>query len=209
MTTITQKKGNRSMNDASSPQGLSILRDPLLRNALILVAALAGALFVARAPTSYTGELPVIGDYVPLKLNAVYIVVFAPILATIACVALLIEASQQSGGQSWSRSGRKRNNRTLLAIVFAVIVGLTTAVSLQYFLILAPAELCPTRPHFDLLWTNLPGHNRITHCMSGTEEINKATPYYVEPQLLQAWAYVACLIATPVLLGAAWWRLGR
>jgi hypothetical protein len=207
MTVGMRAGGQGPVQDEST--GLSFLKDPVLRYALVLAAALAGALFVARAPTSFTGEIPVVGKYLPFKLNTVYVVVLAPLVAPILSFTIWLEARQQAQGYRRGRPRRDAVDQRVLAGAFAVIVVLTVAVSLQYFLILAPAELCPTRPHFEFLWTDLQGKNRITHCMSGTATINAEAPYYVEPQPLQAWAYVICSFTTLGLLASAWWRLRR
>jgi len=197
------------MSETSAGDSGTFLKDPVVRLALITLAGLILALWIARAPTSYTGKLPLIGDHIPLKLNAVYFIIFGPMLASLVAGALWFQAARP--GQVHSDkllSGNGGRDAIALLIIFALIVLASAALSLQYFLTLAPAELCSTRPHYDFLWTNVPGQTRITHCMSGTEEINKEAPYYFEPQILQSWGHVLWPVLTTCLLIGTWrsWR---
>lgn len=200
------------MSKTSAEDPGTFLKDPVVRLALMTLAGLVLALWIARAPTSFTGELPLIGDYVPLKLNAVHFVIFGPLLASLVAGALWFQAArprqEHSAKLQFGNAGR---DAIALVVVFALIVLVSAALSLQYFLILAPAEMCPTRPHYDFLWTNVPGPTLITHCMSGTEEINMETPYYFEPQILQSWRHVLWPVLTTYLLIGTWrsWRKSR
>lgn len=197
------------MSKTSAEASDTFLKDPIVRLALITLAGLILALWIARAPTSYTGKLPLIGDDVPLKLNAVYFIVFGPMLASLVAGALWFQASRHGHGHPDTLRSRNANRDAIaLLIVFALIVIVSTALSLQYFLILAPAELCATRPHYDFLWTNLPGSTRITHCMSGTKEVNDEAPYYFKPQIVQSWGHVIWPVLTGYLLAGTWhsWR---
>jgi hypothetical protein len=92
-------------------------------------------------------------------------------------------------------------------LVFITLALLSIAFSIQYFEILAPADLCPTRPHYDFLWTSVDG-KMITHCMSGTEEINERGPYYFYPSIVQSWLHIVWPIITTFFLFRAWsvWR---
>lgn len=197
------------MSKTSAEDSGTFLKDPVIRLALITLAGLLLALWIARAPTSYTGKLPLIDDYVPLKLNAVYFIIIGPIVTCLVAGALWFQASrprQVHPDKLLSRNADR--NAFALLIFFALIVLLSAALSLQYFLILAPTELCATRPHYDFLWTNLQGPTRITHCMSGTKEINDEAPYYFEPQIVQSWGHVIWPILTGCLLAGTWlsWR---
>ncbi|MGR9400220.1 hypothetical protein ACU8M5_10785 [Rhizobium leguminosarum] len=167
----------------------------------VVIALLAFALFVARAPTAYTGEIPFISDYVPLKLNAVYLVVFVPVLATLA--ALYIWAGL--------RVLRRFHpgDRTFFAAAFFVYVVLLGLVALQYFIVLAPQGHCDRLPNYSFLWTSAFGDMRIVHCMSGTEEINKFTPFYLRQQILQSWFMLLCPVIVAGLFLHAWQRLQR
>ncbi|MBB2708432.1 hypothetical protein N2597_22485 (plasmid) [Rhizobium sophoriradicis] len=193
------------MSEASTEDAGTLLKDPVVRLALITLAGLVLALWIARAPTSYTGNLPLIGDYVPLKLNAVYFIILGPMLASLIAGVLRFQAARRGRVQSGKlSSGNVGRDGIVLVIVFALIVLASAALSLQYFLTLAPAEMCPSRPHYDFLWTNVPGPTRITHCMSGTEEINMEAPYYLEPQILQSWGHVVWPVLTACLLIGTW-----
>lgn len=193
------------MSNTSAGDAGTFLRDPIVRLALLTLAGLALALWIARAPTSYTGELPLIGDYVPLKLNAVYFIIFGPMIASLVAGVLWFQAARPAQVQSDRvGSGTAGRDAIALQILFALIVLVSAALSLQYFITLAPAELCQTRPNYNFLWSNLQGPTRITHCMSGTEEINKETPYYFEPQILQSWGHVLWPILTAYLLVRTW-----
>ena len=189
-------------NTTDPKDAVSLFKDQVLRNSFILLAFMIFSLFVARAPTSYTCEIPVIGKFIPVKLGAVYVVVIGPIIGMLASGAVWYEASLSQ--QRSSAAGRSKGRKVLLPIVYFLIGVLSVVLSLQYFLILAPAELCPTRPHFEFLWTNPQGLPRITHCMSGTEEMNNSAPYYLVPQVLQAWTYVISPIVTVFCLFMTW-----
>lgn len=181
-----------------------IIKRPVTLLAVFILAGLVIALWVARAPTSYTGRLPIIGDNFPIELNAIYFIVFGPIVA-VACSAFLWVLAADGSHKPVPRLLRNSRGETaLLAAIFVLIFGLSTTLSLQYFLILAPESLCASRPHFDFLWTNVPSPERITHCMSGTKEINNKAPYYLEPQILQAWGHVLWPLLTLVFLVGAW-----
>ncbi|WP_457662539.1 hypothetical protein [Sinorhizobium medicae] len=189
------------MGETSAEDAGTFLKDPVVRLALITLAGLVLALWIARAPTSYTGELPLVGDYVPLKLNAVYFIILGPMLASLVAGTMWFQAARAGQVQSDKvPSGNVGRDGIALSIVFALIVLASAALSLQYFLILAPAELCATRPHYDFLWTNVSGPTRITHCMSGTQKINEEAPYYFEPQILQSWGHVLWPFLTTCLL---------
>jgi hypothetical protein len=182
-----------------------IIKRPVTLLSAFVLAGLVIALWVARAPTSYTGKLPIVGDNFPVELNAVYFIVFGPIVAMACSAVLWVLIANRSGGGPDPLLLRDRSGETaLLTTVFVLIFVLSTALSLQYFLILAPERLCASRPHFDFLWTNIPGPERITHCMSGTKEINNNTPYYFEPQILQSWGQVLWPLLTLVFLVGAW-----
>ncbi|MER9018277.1 hypothetical protein [Mesorhizobium sp. M0898] len=181
-----------------------IIKRPVALLSAFILAGLAIALWIARAPTSYTGKLPVVGDKFPIELNAVYFIVFGPIVA-MACSAFLWVLTADGSRKPVPRLLRNSRGETaLLMTIFFLIFALSTALSLQYFLILAPESLCASRPHFDFLWTNVPGPERITHCMSGTKEINNSAPYYLEPQILQSWAQVLWPLLTLFFLVGAW-----
>lgn len=187
------------MSETDAEDAGTFLKDPVVRLALITLAGLILALWIARAPTSYTGKLPLVGDNVPLKLNAVYFIIFGPFLASLVAGFLWFQANRMEQAPKLQTGNLDRDTIALM-IIFALIVLASAALSLQYFVTLAPAELCPSRPHYDFLWTNVPGPARITHCMSGTEEINREAPYYWEPQILQSWGHVLWPILTAGLL---------
>ncbi|MGY5791798.1 hypothetical protein ACXHXM_16280 len=150
-----------------------------------------------------------IGDYIPLKLNAVYFIVFGPIVASFVAAVLWFQAARAERPPSKNLTSDKGDRDAIaLLIIFALIVIASAALSLQYFLTLAPAELCPSRPHYDFLWTNVPGPTRITHCMSDTQAINLESPYYFEPQILQSWGHVLWPVLITALLIGTWrsWR---
>ena len=186
------------------------LRNDLARLSWMTLIGVGIGLFVARAPTSYTGDIPLVGDYVPLKLNAVYVIVFGPALVALACWFIRRKAARQlrAGSRTWS-SEWTGARASALAVVFVLIAISSTAFSLQYFLVLAPAELCATAPNLDLLWRDLDGPTRIVHCMSETDEINKATPFYLEPQALQAWGHVLWPALSAIFLAKGWQSLRR
>ncbi|SEI19937.1 hypothetical protein SAMN05216228_105211 [Rhizobium tibeticum] len=193
------------MSKTSTEDAGAFLEDPVVRLALITLAGLVLALWIARAPTSFNGKLPLIGDYVPLKLNAVHFIIFGPLLTSLVAGALWFQAARPVQVHSDKlQSGDAGRDAIALLVVFALVVLVSAALSLQYFLTLAPAEMCPTRPHYDFLWTNVPGPTRITHCMSGTEEINMEAPYYFEPQILQSWGHVLWPVLTTCLLIGTW-----
>lgn len=166
-----------------------------------IVLALALALFIARAPTAYTGGLPVVGDYVPLKLNAVYIIVFGPLLAFIASIYI------------WAAlRGRRRKDASdsgFFGAAFIPYVLLLGLLSLQYFIVIAPEGHCDRLPNYDFLWKNEFGDTRIVHCMSGTAEINKETPFYLRQQILQSWAMFLFPAGAAAFFINSWIRMRR
>ena len=182
-----------------------ITKWPVVLLSACVLCGLILALWVARAPTSYTGKFPIIGDDFPIQLNAVYFIIYGPMIS-MACSAVLwvLISNRSRREQALLLSWHRRGEAALLATVFVLIFVLSAALSLQYFLILAPERLCASRPHFDFLWTSIPGPERITHCMSGTEEINKHTPYYLEPRILQSWGRMLWPLLTLVFLLTAW-----
>jgi hypothetical protein len=64
----------------------------VVRLALICFAGLVLGMWVARAPTSFTGEIPIVGKYFPLKLTAVYVIVVGPIIMVLVSAYLLMQA---------------------------------------------------------------------------------------------------------------------
>ncbi|NKJ72716.1 hypothetical protein GFL38_10620 [Rhizobium leguminosarum bv. viciae] len=176
--------------------GLLSLKDPVRKFVVSVILALALALFIARAPTVYTGKIPLIGDYVPLNLNAVYLNIFGQILAVTAALYI------------WARlRGRPRFRGSYPAffrLTFLLYILLLAFLALQFFIVLAPEGQCDRLPNFDCLWANDFGDVRIVHCMSGTEEINKQMPFYLRQQILQSWAMALCPLVAPGLLLHAW-----
>jgi hypothetical protein len=182
-----------------------VIKRPTSVLSAFILLILGTGLWAARAPTSVTGKFPIIGEIIPIELNAVYFVIFAPI-AAMACAAavwMVIANRSQERSTPMLLADRRSENR-LVAVIFGAIVVLSVVLSLQYFLILAPEKLCATRPHFDFLWTNIPGPERITHCMSATADVNMHSPYYFEPQILQSWSQVLWPILTFLFLLGAW-----
>ncbi len=199
------------MAEPKAPQdgGFTIIRDPTLYFSLLIALAALVMFWISRAPTIYSGKLPFIGDNVPLKLTAVYFIVLGPLAVMLATAALWFETTRLDFTASTPADRqKKRGNAVALVVLLALVLLFTSMLSVQYFLILAPSELCPSRPHFDFLWHNLDGHTRINHCMSGTEEINATAPYYMEPQVVQAWGHVITPVLTLVCLYQTWttWR---
>jgi hypothetical protein len=138
-------------------------------------------------------------------MNAVYFVIFGPIVAMICAAGIwMVIANRKPGQIAPMLLSDRRSERTLMTVVFSVIVILSVILSIQYFLILAPKDLCPTRPHFEFLLTNFKGHTQISHCMSETDAINAHSPYYFEPQIAQAWGHVLWPILTCYFLIRAW-----
>jgi hypothetical protein len=179
-----------------------IKRPASVLSAFILLILGVG-LWAARAPTSVTGKVPIIGDII--ELNAVYIVIFAPILAMVCAAGIWIAVANRGHDSKTSMLLTDRGKeKRLIATIFAAIMVLSIVLSLQYFLVLAPEQLCATRPHFDFLWTNIPGPARITHCMSATADVNVHTPYYFEPQILQSWGQVLWPLLTLFFLWGTW-----
>ena len=181
----------------------SIFSDPILRLTAIGSLLLGISFFASRAPTSFKGGLPFIGDFIPLELNAVYLVVLGPIAATVLAAYLWYLARARPSGDG-TEKGR---NVALTGGWFLLFAILTTGLSVQYFLELAPQGLCPTRPHYDFLWTNVPGANRIHHCMSDTDEINASSPFYLQPQIVQSWGHIVWPVLTAFFLFLAWRRM--
>lgn len=185
------------------------IKKPMILLPAGTLAGLLIAFYVARAPTSYTGKWPVIGENLPIELNAVSIIMFGPIVGAMMAGAIwMLIANGWGAGRSTRLLANRRNEGKVLAALFGLILLAETVLSAQYFVILAPANLCPSRPHVDFLWTNFPTPERATHCMSGTEEINKKAPYYLEPPIVQAWGHVFWPLLTLGLLAGAWraWR---
>ncbi|KIQ02440.1 hypothetical protein RU07_11745 [Agrobacterium tumefaciens] len=147
--------------------------------------------------------MPVIGDYVPLNLNAVYFIILGPIIGTVmaAYISYLCGRERPEGPAVIPR------NTGIFGVAIAFLVGVSVALSVQYFLILAPKELCSTTPHYDFLWISHPGPVQIAHCFSGTDEINSQAPYYLEPQIVQSWGHVLWPLLTAVFLWRAWLSL--
>lgn len=173
-------------------------------------AGLLVSCWIARAPTSYTGKWPIIGDALPIELNAVYFIVVGPIVgALLAGVIWMLIANGRGGDRSSFLLRDRRNEGIALAILLLLIFAAETFLSSQYFIILAPEKLCGSRPHFDFLWTNFSTPERVTHCMSGTEEINKKAPYYIEPPVVQAWGHILWPLLTLGCLVGAWLSWSR
>jgi len=176
--------------------------------AFILLILIVG-LWAARAPTSVTGKF---SDNIPIELNAVYLVLFGPIAAMVCAAGIWIAVANQNPERKTPMLlANRRSEKTLVAVIFVAIVVLSVVLSLQYFLILAPAKLCPTRPHFDFLWTNVPGPEKIIHCMSETDDANAHSPYYFEPQIVQSWGQILWPLLTLGFLMGAWraWTRGE
>ncbi|OLP60152.1 hypothetical protein BJF93_14300 [Xaviernesmea oryzae] len=177
-------------------------KDPVFRLAGMGVALLLISLFASRAPTTFNGKLPFIGQFIPLDLNVVYLIVLGPIAATLLAAYFW----HLTTGRSPESGNRSPYDLRSLGFLFGLFGALTLLLSVQYFLILAPEPLCPTRSHFDFLWTNPPGPTRIFHCMGGTEELNKNSPYYLEPMIVQSWGHIFWPILTSYFLYRAWQR---
>ncbi|OLP53036.1 hypothetical protein BJF92_18545 [Rhizobium rhizosphaerae] len=179
-------------------------KDPIFRSAAIGVALLLIACVASRAPTQFDGKLPFVGQFVPFQLNAVYLIVFGPIAATLLAAYFWYQTTARPI-QSAERPSREI---VRLGGLFLGITILTFFLSAQYFIELAPEALCATRPHYDFLWTSTPGVNQIFHCMSGTQALNKGSPYYIEPQIVQSWGHVFWPVLTGYFLYRAWrrWR---
>jgi hypothetical protein len=177
--------------------------------AAFTIVILGVGLWAARAPNSVTGKLPFVGDF-PIEMNAVYFVIFGPIVGMICAAGTwMVIANRSPDRRAPMLLPDRRNERTLMAVAFSLIVVLSVILSMQYFLILAPKGLCPTRPHFDFLWTNFKGLEQIWHCMSETDAMNAHSPYYFEPQIAQAWGHVLWPILTCYFLSRAWLAWGR
>ncbi|AYG59922.1 hypothetical protein [Rhizobium jaguaris] len=166
-----------------------------------VLALLALSAFVSRAPTTFTGTLPLVS--LPLNLNVVYLIVFGPPAAVIVSVVIWY-LSRQLKVPVASDIGQLP-----LAVIFVLITALTAFLSLQYFVVLAPAGHCSDGGGFSLLFNNLDGTTQINHCMSGTEEINKAAPFYMYPQAAESWGMIIWPILTGGLLYRAWTSIGR
>jgi hypothetical protein len=189
----------------------SPIKRPMSVLAAFIIVILGVGIWAARAPNSVTGKLPFIGNF-PIELNAVYFVIFGPMVGMVCAAGIWMVTANRSPGQTTPMLlPDRRNERTLVAAAFGLIVVLSVVLSMQYFLILAPKDLCPTRPHFEFLWTNFHGLRQIWHCMSETDAINAHSPYYFEPQMAQAWGHVLWPLLTCYFLIRAWlaWTKGQ
>lgn len=181
---------------------------PMILLPAFTFAGLLIACWIARAPTSYTGNWPVVGDKLPIELSAVYFILIGPIIGAVLAGAIWVLIANGWGADGSTRFlANRRNEGIALAALFCLIVAAETFLSAQYFLILAPEKLCGSRPHFEFLWTNFPT-GQVTHCMSRTTDINKNAPYYIEPPVAQAWGHVLWPLLTLGCLTGAWrsWR---
>ncbi|WP_342147987.1 hypothetical protein [Methylorubrum sp. SB2] len=199
-----------SDENKGSKVGLALRGEPILYFSLLLALGMVLCFWIARSPTSYTGKLPFIGENFPVKLNAIYFIVLGPLVGMLSSAALWFEATRVDfSSLPLKERSKKRGLSGVLGFLFFVIFVSSSLLSLQYFVILAPADLCPSRPHFEFLWQNLKGLEKINHCMSGTKEINAEAPYYLEPQVIQAWGHVIAPLLTLLFLSMTWKTLRR
>jgi hypothetical protein len=183
----------------------NISKRPVALLAAFVVAGLVIGLWAVRAPTSFTGGLPFVGDKFPIEINVIYFVILGPIVAMLCAAGLwVLAANDRKNARVPMLLSDMASESILLSIIFGLISVLSIVLSLLYFLVLAPATLCATRPHFEFLWTNIPGPERITHCMSDTKDVNNHSPYYFEPQILQSWGQVLWPVLTIFFLTCAW-----
>jgi hypothetical protein len=78
--------------------------------AAFTIVILGVGLWAARAPNSVTGKLPFVGDF-PIEMNAVYFVIFGPIVAMICAAGIWMVIANQArsdGHQCCSRIGATR-----------------------------------------------------------------------------------------------------
>lgn len=172
-----------------------------------ILAGLVIACWIARAPTSFTGKIPFVGENSPIELTAIIFIVVGPIIGFLMTGAVWVLIANGWGSDPAAIILKSRSNENiLLTTLFVLIVAAETFLSLQYFLILAPEHLCSSRPHFDFLWTTFPGDEKITHCMSQTRAINENPPYYLRGlwQLAQAWGHIAWPLLSLACLVGAW-----
>ncbi|WP_222019974.1 hypothetical protein [Rhizobium laguerreae] len=185
----------------STTSSLLSIRHPLRKTVVGVVLALVLSMVIARAPTAYTGEIPLVGKFIPLKLNAIYIIIFGPLLAFGASIYVWAALK--------ARRTFRETDETFFAIAFLLWFVLLAGLCLQYFIVLAPEGHCDRRPNFDFLWTNTFGDTRIVHCMSNTAEINKETPFYLRQQILQSWAIALIPLGSAWFLASAWLHIRR
>ncbi|WP_246652214.1 hypothetical protein [Rhizobium laguerreae] len=189
------------MTDGSTYRELVSIRHPARKLTMGIFIALMLALFVARAPTSYTGGIPLIGEYVPLKLNAVYIIIFGPLMALAVSTYLWAIIA--------GRRSFRRSDVSFFGVAFVLLIVALGALCLQYFIVLAPVGHCDRLPNYDFLWTNQYGDMRIVHCMSGTADINEETPFYLRWQIVQSWVMALIPIVVAGFLFVAWRHVRR
>ncbi|TPK55862.1 hypothetical protein FJ546_29035 [Mesorhizobium sp. B2-4-19] len=149
-----------------------------------------------------------VGSHIPQKLTAIYLIVLGPIAMVFVSIYLFMQASWLTRLPLASQTlGWTNGQRPIVAVLFVFLALLAAIFSIQYFTILAPRDLCASRPHFDFLWKSVDGF-AITHCMSGTDEINAHGLYYFCPSIIQSWGHVAWPLITAFFLAKTWrvWR---
>ncbi len=171
--------------------------------------AIAGMLFgilcsiMARAPQIGLSRLPYIGD-LPISIDAINAILFGPMILALFSWAIRYSAKNlRIGSGPWTR-----DDISIMRAIFLLFAVSTIFITLQYFIVLAPAVICASIPHFDFLWRTLRDAQPINHCMSGTEIINKHAFFYPRQIWIEAWAQVLLATVVIVLLRAAWrpWR---
>jgi hypothetical protein len=71
----------------------NISKRPVALLAAFVVAGLVIGLWAVRAPTSFTGGLPFVGDKFPIEINVIYFVILGPIVAMLCAAGLWVLAA--------------------------------------------------------------------------------------------------------------------
>ena len=173
-------------------------KEPFSRAVLgMLVLALLGCV-MARAPQTYLSEI--FSVKLPIRLDAVIVIVLAPLFSFISAFLL------------WRIADRSRESVLVWSSmdirVLGFLLGLLSLTFLfllaQFFLALAPEGQCASPPGFSTLWRNIPGDLKINHCMSSASEINKDAWHYFPPVMLQAWINFLLVFAALYFMGLSW-----
>lgn len=200
---------NRKLNKEDKGTSNSILYpfldDGFSKGVLIFLVPATIACVISRAP-QYRLE-SVLGQDLPISLDAISLILVAPIYSIFAAWLLLRLAKRSPAtNENWTQTDISAMRG---AVVFLGITALFLLI--QFFVVLAPVGTCDQRPHMEFLWTFDTSMIQVQHCMSTAEEINKTAWFYLQPIVLQAWANILLTGLSLRILWKAWkiWAFKR
>ncbi len=179
---------------ALNPEGVGRSDRTMRRLAIVGFAGLVACVIV-RAPTLLPPEteLPILK--VKLALNAGWILVFGPVVVTLALVYAVLRIV-----------GRAAIHRMLAIVAFALPPLTVAFLSLQFFLLLAPPGQCNAFTRSRLLSDLSLDAFRPEYCMGVASGVQERMPWLLQPPILEGWSQASLPVVALVLSLWGWRR---